>query len=195
MTKLPFVVEPRTKSAIDRIGNEDIGILEIERKGYLSVQERNFVQQIQGSDQGSMIIVKLSKKVGKRHGLDLEAAYNLVISCINPDEATDHSPELRAQVEEEFAEDISTMISGLASMQSKSELVEALCILVHRVNANLTPNDLQEIHPDLIVELSKFYKEEYIKSTERLKELNSSEESEGNDSSESVKKPRKTTTG
>lgn len=166
MAKLPFVVEPRLKPVLDRIGNEEIGIFEIERRGYLSVQEKNFVQQIEKADSGTSAVIKLSRKIAAHYGIGLERAYSIAIATVSTnDGATD---ELQSNVESEFADDIGEMITSLSQMQSKSEMVQALCILIHRVNPEIGPGDLSEIHPDLIIALSQFYTEEANKSTERM---------------------------
>lgn len=170
MAKLPFVVEPRLRSAIDKIGNEEIGVFEIERKGYLTVQERNFVQQVEKTDQGTSSVLKLSRKIAQEFGIGLERAYNMVLASVGY-ESKDSDDELQKEVELKFSEEISDMIQGLTLMQARSEMVEALCMLIHRIDDTFTPEDLKDVHPDLIDELSKFYKEELSKSTERLKQL------------------------
>ena len=47
MAPLPFVVEPRRKPIVERVGNEESGVIEIERRGYLTTGEKTFVQQVQ----------------------------------------------------------------------------------------------------------------------------------------------------
>ena len=188
MAKLPFVVEPRLKPVIDRIGNEEIGILEIERRGYLSAREKNFVQQIEQSDNGTSAVIKLSRKISSHYGIGLERAYNITVGTLSMD-GGNQQDELLPKVEQEFATEISEMISSLAQMQAKSEMIQALCILVNRVNPDFGPDDFKEVHPDLITMLSNFYNDESNKSTERMKELYA-DEAKPADVTEIEKKPR-----
>ena len=44
MGKLPFVVAPKLKSKIETLGTEVSGKIEIERKGYLTVGEKGFME-------------------------------------------------------------------------------------------------------------------------------------------------------
>jgi hypothetical protein len=191
MAKLPFVVEPRLKPVLDRVGNEDIGIFEIERRGYLSVQERNFVQQVEKSDDGTSAVIKLSRKISARFGIGLERAYSMAIASVSVADV-DERDELQNLVDEEFADEISEMITSLSQMQAKSEMVQALCMLIHRIDADVTPNDLKEIHPELISELSKFYVDESNKSTEKIQQLQEKESAEVS-VADIEKKPRKKT--
>lgn len=189
MAKLPFVVEPRLKPVIDRIGNEEIGILEIERRGYLSAKEKNFVQQIEKSDDGTSAVIKLSRKIASRYGIGLDRAYNITVATLSID-AEAKQDELVIKVEEDFPEEINEMISSLTQMQLKSEMIQALCILIHRVNHDFGPDDLKEVHPDLITLISNLYNDEANKSTERMKELYE-DELQPTGVTEIEKKPRK----
>lgn len=171
MARLPFIVEPRLKSVIDRLGNEEIGIIEIERKGYLTVQERNFVQQIQRSDQGAGHVIKLSRSIASKYGISLERSYNVAMGCLGASMDEDQDQEYKEKAEVEFADEINITIQNLGAMQSQSEMVEALCMIINRINSDFNPNDLKEIHPDLVAELSNLYKDELNKSTDRIKEL------------------------
>lgn len=175
MARLPFIVEPRLRPVIDRLGNEEIGIIEIERRGYLTVNERNFVQQVQRTDQGANHVITLSRKIATKYNISLERAYNLTIGCIGAPITEDI--DLKDKAEEEFAEEIATVIQNLGAMQAQSEVIEALCMLINRVNPDFDPgNDLKEVHPDLIAELSGLYRDELSKSTERLQELREKQE-------------------
>ena len=44
MAVLPFVIQPKKNTEIIKIGDEQIGVFEIERKGYLTVAEKSFVE-------------------------------------------------------------------------------------------------------------------------------------------------------
>ena len=59
MGKLPFVVQPRLKAIKERIGSEDAGYIEIERRGYLTSGEKSFVQQIQQQELKHLLLLQL----------------------------------------------------------------------------------------------------------------------------------------
>ena len=41
---LPFVVQPKYEPILERVGTDESGIIEIERRKYLTVQEKAIVQ-------------------------------------------------------------------------------------------------------------------------------------------------------
>ena len=63
---LPFVVQPRRTTVIERVGTEKSGILEIERRGYLTTGEMAFVQQQTTSDDSTEKLLDLVQKVSKK---------------------------------------------------------------------------------------------------------------------------------
>jgi len=164
MAKLPFVVEPRLKPVLERIGTEESGIIEIERRGYLTGAEKTFVQQIQQQDGGTMQLVAVSRRVSKDKKISLEKSYGIIVSILTG-EATG---KLAAEIESDYAEDIQRAVNSIAASRTKEDLVHAACLLIHRVDSSIDMSEVVSLHPDLISELSAFYKEEEAKSIERL---------------------------
>lgn len=164
MAKLPFVVQPRLKPIIERIGSEDSGVIEIERRGFLTSGEKTFVQQIQQQDGGTMQLVALSRKVAQRKDISLEKAYNNVLEIMTGQGKS----KLAKEIENEFAEDFQLTLNSLTTSRIKEDLVQAACLLIHRVDSSLQFTDILEVHPDIISGLSELYREEEAKSIERL---------------------------
>jgi hypothetical protein len=186
MGSLPFIVEPRLSPVIDKIGTEESGIIEIRRQGYLSVSERNFVQQIQRSDSSTQLIIKLSRSISGKYQIGLDKAYQVAMAALGGDAVSDDLAKYVPLIESEFDEEISATINGLTQLQAQAELVEALCMIINRVDANFTPSEIAKVHPDLITALSSLYRDELNKSTERIKEL---QEENGTPIEEIEKKP------
>lgn len=165
MARLPFVVEPKRKPIVERIGTEESGIIEVERRGYLTSGEKAFVQQVQQYDNGTSEIISVSRRVARQHGLGLDRAYNIVLTIIsgassdNPDEEA-----LIKQVESDFAEELTTVVKGMAAGQAREDLVYAACLLRYRVNPDFEIEDLKDIHPDIVSGLAALYREEDAKS-------------------------------
>lgn len=165
MAKLPFAIEPRLKPIIEKIGDEASGIIEIERRGYLTSGERSFVQQIQTQDDATLNLIGLSRKISKEKGIGLDKAYQLVVDIMTGG-AND---ALSIQVESEFAEEIQTAINKLTTSRLRDEIIMASALLMYRVNSELTIEDVMEIHPDIINGLAELYRDEEMKSIEKLK--------------------------
>lgn len=188
MAMLPFVVKPRREPIIEQIGNEEAGIIEIERRGYLTTGEKAFVQQVQQFDNGTSEIVTTSRQVARKYGLGMDKAYNLVLALISNSEITEKDKEIAAKIEEEFAEQLTNVVKSLASSQTREELVMAACMIKYRIDMDFEISEISKIHPDLIAELAKLYREEDSKSLEAFKEK---EQKEVASVEEAEKKPVK----
>jgi hypothetical protein len=193
MATLPFVVQPRRQPILERVGSEESGQIEIERRGYLTAGEKSFVQQVQQFDNGTTEIVKVSRRVARKHGLGMDKAYNLVLGIIS-NSSTKEDDDLVGEIEEEFAEDLANVIKSLSVSQVREELVMAACLLRYRVNPDYEIADISTVHPDLINGLAKLYREEEARSIEAFKTKEDEEEaSKAVSVEEAEKKPVKTT--
>lgn len=170
MATLPFVVQPRRKPILERVGSEESGVIEVERRGYLTAGEKAFVQQVQQFDNGTTEIVTVSRRVARKYSLGMDKAYNLVLAIISNGTAED--TELASQVEEEFAEELTNVLKSLSAGQVREELIMSACLLKYRVDADFDIGVISSIHPDLISGLAKLYREEEARSIEAFKETN-----------------------
>lgn len=191
MATLPFVVQPRRQPILERVGSEESGQIEIERRGYLTAGEKAFVQQVQQFDNGTTEIVTVSRRVARKYGLGMDRAYNLVLAIIS--NSSTEEQELVDQIEEEFTEDLTNVVKSLSAGQVREELVTAACLLKYRVNSDFEISEISAIHPDLIKDLALLYRDEDRRSVEAFKK----DEEKGSPKPASVeeaeKKPVKTT--
>lgn len=185
---LPFVVKPRREPIIEQIGNDESGIIEVERRGYLTTGEKAFVQQVQQSDNGTNEIVTTSRQVARRYGLGMDKAYTLVLALISNGEISEGDKENAAKIEEEFAEQLTNVVKSLALSQAREDLVMAACIIKYRIDMDFDVSEISNIHPDLITDLAKLYRDEDNKSLEAFKEK---EEKEVKSVEEAEKKHKK----
>lgn len=192
MVNLPFVVQPRRQPIVERIGTEDSGIIEVERRGYLTTGEKSFVQQVQQSDDGTSELVTLSRRVARRYGLSMDKAYGLVLAIISSDLSTE--PELAAAIEEEFAQELTAAVKGLTAMQSREELIMAACLIKYRINPDFNIEDVIKVHPDIISGLAALYRDEELKSLKAFVEEGDEDVSQRRQSlEETEKKPSRAT--
>jgi hypothetical protein len=164
MGKLPFVVEPRLKPIIERIGTEESGIIEIERRGYLTSGEKNFVQQILQQDKGTLRLIDLARKVSREKGYELQQAYELIVSTFT---STDRSNEA-IEIEVEYSDAIQDAIKEITLSKSREDLVMAACLITHRIDDTFEIQDIMDIHPDIVSGIAQLYRDEEAKSIERL---------------------------
>lgn len=193
MAKLPFVVEPRRKPIVERIGTEESGIIEIERRGYLTTGEKAFFQQVQQYDGGTSEIVTVSRRIARKYSLGMDKAYNLAVIIISGvRDSADEDQELIEKIENEFAEDLTAVVKGLAAGQVREDLVMAACLLKYRIDSDFDIGQISAIHPDIISDLAKLYREEDQRSIEAFKEEGETTE-QPTSVEEAEKKPVKTT--
>lgn len=174
MVTLPFVVQPRRQPILEQIGTEESGIIQIERRGYLTSGEKAFVQQVQQFDSGTTEIIALSRRVARTFTLGLDKAYSIIIGVISSN--TDSGDlEIASKVEEEFPSELADIIRSLSANQVREDLIFACCMLRYRVDTEFRIDQIHQIHPDLIAALSALYREEEARSLEAFK-VNKDEE-------------------
>lgn len=176
MATLPFVVQPRRAPLLTKIGNEESGIIEVERRGYLTAGEKAFVQQVQQSDNGTTEIVTLSRRVARKYSLGMDRAYTLVLVIIGGGECEEADRELVSEIEKEFAEELTQVVKSLAVGQVKEELIFAACLMRYRVDSSFEVSDINTIHPDIISELAILYRDEDRRALEAFEKESTDKE-------------------
>lgn len=185
MSRLPFVVQPRLKPIVERIGTEETGILEIERRGFLSAGEKAFLQQSQTGDDTSVKMLALVRKVSKDLKIGLEAAHKGVINVLSGQ--TDGGHE--AKIASKYTDDIENIMTLAMSTESRRVLSQAACMLMYRVDPDLEIEEIMKLHPDLLQALAELCLDEENKSTERLQDTyQDKEEAPDVDSYEALEK-------
>jgi hypothetical protein len=181
MAKLPFVVEPRLKPIIEEIGSDESGKIKIERRGYLTSGEKAFYQQVKQSDAGTNRMISLARKVSRFSKVELSEGYDAIIRVISGNSKSD----LDVKIEEEFVDEIATVIQELTSGQTNDELLMAACLVKYRIDSNFAMDEIMKLHPDIVAGLASLYREEEAKSIERL---TGDKETDKNESIEKIAK-------
>lgn len=153
MAKLPFIVEPKSKPVLMKIGNDEIGIFEIERRGYLTVSEKTFVDSFTQSSGILKDIVKISNQVSLSMKMGRDEAYNLVVRVLSGNTETKNEKAVAEKFEVEIAE----MTSNMADMQSKRALAVATILLQSRVDSEWEFQDTLTLEPQIVEELCSLY--------------------------------------
>jgi hypothetical protein len=193
MATLPFVVQPRHKPILAQVGSEESGVIEVERRGYLTTGEKSFVQQVQGMDSGTNEIITLSRRIARQYGLGMDKAYGLVLTIISGADAADKGEtDIISEVEKEFAEELTNVVKGIALNQSREELVMAACMIRYRVDSSFEISDISEVHPDIISGLARLYRDEEAKHISAFEEPDQAAQAKPS-IEEAEKKPSKTT--
>lgn len=156
MAKLPFIVAPKAKSKIVKIGNEDTGIIEIEKRGYLTVAEKSFVDSVMQSSDAVGNIVKLANTVARKKKIQVEKAYNIIISIVGGGDISG----VAANVSEEFSEEISQIQSEMVESMQRKAIAAATVLIKSRVNEEWQLEDTMELQPEMISLFSEFYDSE-----------------------------------
>jgi redox-regulated HSP33 family molecular chaperone len=170
MAKLPFVVQPKRNTEIVALGNEEIGVIEIERKGYLTVAEKTFVDSVmQGSD-GITLIVGLANKIAKGKKISTERAYSGIIQVISGD----ISDSLTTDISEKYPDEIAKITATMADSVQRRSIAAATILIQTRINHEWTFDDTMKLDPELVAEFLALYEKE----EQRLKVDNNQTEEE-----------------
>jgi len=157
---LPFVIQPKRKPEKIKIGTEESGIIEILRYGYLTTGEKGAFQQVETNKEGSAKmreVVDIIVKESGRSQKEVLADFTRL--------GTDKSlPEYL----EAFAVEITEVLKSFDRDSTHTALVKALCLVISRIDAEATLDDLLEFHPDLINALAELFDAEEARSLAAL---------------------------
>lgn len=174
MALLPFVVQPKKNTEKVKVGNEEVGVFEIERKGYLSVAEKSFVENVtQGSD-GVAALVRLANRIAADKKIAPEKAY-VVITDIMSGKG---GGKLAEAVSADYGDEIASATSRMAESMQRRQIAAATILLQTRINHEWTIQDTLELDPVILEELTALYDREEQRepvivksSTEEAKEI------------------------
>ena len=145
---LPFVVQPRHQPILEQIGTEESGILEIERRGYVSVAEKALVQYAQEDDNSLREMYTLAGRISRESGMSVQE----VISAISEQP----TPAWLNQWEDEIA----AVLVQMVSYQERAAVIQATALLIGRIDSSWTIDQTMELHPDLVADLALLYLDE-----------------------------------
>ena len=151
---LPFVVQPRLKPIVERVGTEDSGIIEIERKGYLTVGEKAMVQSAMQNAAGLAEVFVKARSIGAQAGK--------TGSEVLEDISKDPAPQYLEIYEAEVGWIVNTMIAH----EQRQRLVCAVALIVSRIDPEWDAT--QPLHPDIEEGLYRLYKDEENRSLDAL---------------------------
>jgi hypothetical protein len=156
MRTLPFIVKPKVKSFIEKIGNESIGIIEIERRGFLNVSEKAFVDQVSQSAETVATTVALATKLSSKTKKTVEECYTAIMEAVQG--ISDN--KFAMKIKEEYPEELGSIMAALIETASKRNLACANILLVSRIDPEWGIDDTMDQHPEMIDALAAFYNEE-----------------------------------
>jgi hypothetical protein len=153
MKTLPFVVQPKKKFTKVKIGTENTGKLEIERRGYLTVSEKSFVDAVtQGSD-GITAIVNLATRIGTKTKHTTEEAFSAVMKAVQGDLEDPFALKIR----EEYPDELSNILSQMTDSIQKRNIAATTILIRSRIDSEWTVDDTLEQDPELILAFADFY--------------------------------------
>lgn len=150
---LPFVVKPRLAPIMEQIGNEDIGVFEIERRGYLTVAEKAFAQASNIDDDALINLQSLTAKISRETG----KTRSEVMTAIVEDFSTDF---LSA-----YADEIGYVAAAMSLYDEKVKFVRATALLFSRVDPEWSIEQTLELAVELVAELAQLFEDEEARDT------------------------------
>lgn len=156
MALLPFVVQPKKNTEKVKVGNEEVGVFEIERKGYLSVAEKSFVENVtQGSD-GISNLVRLANRVAAEHKVAPEKAYEAITGAMSGNTTN----KLAAAIVKDYESELAFATSRMAESMQRRQIAAATILLQTRVNHEWTIEDTMMLDPVIVEQLTALYDRE-----------------------------------
>lgn len=181
MALLPFVVQPKKNTEKIKVGNDEVGVFEIERKGYLSVAEKSFVENVtQGSD-GVSTLVRLANQVAKEFKVAPEKAYVAITDAISGK----NDSKLAESISEKYADELAFATSRMAESMQRRQIAAATVLLQTRVNHEWTIQDTMELDPVIVEELGNLYDREEQREPVKIEAVEEAKEILGKSTEES----------
>lgn len=175
---LPFVVQPRLRPIVERVGTEESGVIEIERKGYLTVAEKAIVQGgMSGADSMSKAMLKVQA---------LAAEVGVKPSQIFEDMGSGELPDYLQGRDVDLVE----IMGYMKDHDDRMRVVASTALLITRVDPDWDPADTSDLHPDIQDGLFNLYSDEEKKSIEALEaalEEDSKAQGDGGEGKEEAK--------
>ena len=160
---LPFVVQPRLEPIIERVGSEDSGIIEIQRKGYLTVAEKSIVEQATSDVSESGELIAAVKAISKAEGIPVAEVFEKLQS--------EQGQDLLVK----YSEEVAVAASAGQSQQTKMRIIAATALLLCRIDPEWTVEQSMELHPDLLDGLYNLYLDEDTRSLQAFNQETSTE--------------------
>ena len=153
---LPFVVQPRLEPIVERLGTEETGIIEILRKGYLTVAEKSITQGALNGDVSVRNMYALAGRIGRETGKPQAVV------------AKDLIEQDREEYLDPYAEEISDCIMEMVAFQQRVSIIQATALIMCRIDTDWTVEETMEMNPELVADLALFYSEEDSNTTDAL---------------------------
>lgn len=160
MTKLPFVVAPKSQSKLVKVGNEEVGIIEIQKKGYLTVAEKSFVDSVMQNSDGIAALVRLAGTIGRKRKIPTEKAYAMLIGVID---GSGSGAAFNA-IADEHGNEISVIQAQMAESVQRKAIAATTILIQTRINPEWTVEDTMTLQPEMLAEFVRFYDSEELKA-------------------------------
>lgn len=156
MKKLPFIVQPKGKPVLVKIGSDESGIFEIERRGYLTVAEKTFVDNFVQNPELTRQMVKLCGVIALKLKKPKEDTF-MAIQAVMSGQV---NSKFEMEVAEKFDEQISDLMAQMLDIQSKRLLAIATILIQSRVDPEWGIEDTLGLNEEIIIGLSNLYEKE-----------------------------------
>lgn len=154
---LPFVVQPRLAPVVEVIGNEFSGTIEIERRGYLTVSEKAWIQAFDQADDSQAKLFSVAAKIGSELSMDPREVFELIQKTGGQDARLAN-----------FSGELMDAIQSVNASQERKGFVMATCLIQSRIDPKWEVEDTMSLHPDIVEGLSGLFQEEEAKSIDSL---------------------------
>ena len=155
MSKIPFVLKPKKEPVKEIVGNDEIGAVEVLRRGFLTVGEKSLVQGANVQTGAFRELQKLAAKIAEQK--------DVLVAEVMAAMGNGTILELAGA---EMADELGDVLENMQTAQYRRQVVCALAILMYRVDADISMEDVMDLHPDLIAALAAFYEEEEARTWE-----------------------------
>jgi len=157
---LPFVVQPRLEPVETRIGSEESGQFVIQRRGYLNVAEKSFVQEALRSDDAPAALARTVADIARKEGKQPAEVF--------ADMQGMESESAESQYLVAYQSELAEHGAALSAYTERAKLIQATCLLMQRHDPSWGVEDTLALHPDIIEGLHRLYEDEDARCVDEL---------------------------
>ena len=158
MKTLPFVVQPKREFKKVKIGSPEIGVIEIERRGYITVSEKAFVDAITQGTDGIAAIVNLATRISAKTKHSTEESFNAIMMAVQNNFEDAFANKIRS----EYPDELGSIISQMGESMVKRNIAATTILIQSRIDEEWTLDDTLNLDPSLMQAFADFYAAEEV---------------------------------
>ena len=142
-----------------RIGDDESGVFEIEKRGYLTVAEKTFVDNFTQNPELMRNLVRVCGVIASRYKKPKEECFKAIQTVLSGGAET----KLEKDIEANYQDEIGDLTAQMADIQTRRTIAAATVLIQCRIDADWALEDTLGLEQQVIEQLCELYDSEEAK--------------------------------